>query len=82
MRKDQSLYLAERVRSSIAEDPDVCELGIEVAVEGERIVLRGSLTSERRKAQVLALAQRLCPGLQVDDEMRVEVLREPKTETV
>ena len=82
MRKDQSLYLAERVRSSIAEDPDVSELGIEVEVEGERIVLRGSLTSERRKTQVLALVERLCPGLEIDDEMRVEILREPKSETV
>ena len=49
---------------------------------GERVVLRGTVTSERRREQVLALVVRLCPDLEIDDEIRVEVLRDPKSEPV
>jgi osmotically-inducible protein OsmY len=82
MRKDESLYLAERVRESLASDPSVAELGIEVVVFEERVVLKGTLTSDRRKAQILAHVRKLCPDLVVGDELRIEVLREPKTESV
>jgi hypothetical protein len=82
MRSDESLYRAERVRKAIASEPGVCELGIEVEIVGERVVLRGTVTSERRREQVLALVVRLCPDLEFDDEIRVEVLRDPKSEPV
>jgi hypothetical protein len=82
MKNDESLYLAERIRASLASHPEVSELGIDVVVVKERIVVRGTLTSDRRKAQVLAHVRTLCPDLEIDDELRVEVLREPKTETV
>jgi osmotically-inducible protein OsmY len=82
MRSDESVYRAEQVREALASEPCVSELGIEVAVVGTRIVLRGTLTSERRREPVLDHVKRLCPDLEIDDELRVEVLREPKTESV
>ena len=82
MKKDESLYLAERVRESLASEPSVAELGIEVIVVEERVVLRGTLTSGRRKAQVLAHVRSICPHLVVGDELRIETLSEPETETV
>jgi len=82
MKNEESVYFAERVRATLAADPDVAELGIEVLFVGGRVVLRGTVTSDRRKEQVLALVQRLCPGLEIDDDLRIEVLREPKAESV
>ena len=82
MKKYESLYLAERVRESLASEPSVAELGIEVAVVEERVVLRGTLTSDRRKAQVLAHVHKICPDLVVGDELRIEPLSEPETESV
>ena len=79
---DERVYRAEHVRESLACDPAVSELGLEVAIVDERIVLRGTLTSERRKAQVLEHVRRLCPDLEIRDELRVDVLRGPKTESV
>ena len=79
---DESVYRAERVRESLACDPGVSELGLEVVIVDERIVLRGAVTSERRKAHVLEHVQRLCPDLEIGDELRVDVLRGPKTETL
>jgi osmotically-inducible protein OsmY len=82
MKKEESLYLAERVRTSLASEPSVAELGIEVVVVEERVVLRGTLTSDRRRDQVLAHVRKVCPGLTIGDELRIETLREPETESV
>jgi hypothetical protein len=79
---DDSVYRAERVRESLACEPEVSELGIEVVIVEEEIVLRGTLASDRRKAQVLAHVRRLCPDLEIRDELKIHVLRGPKTETV
>ncbi len=79
---DESVYRAERVRESLACEPEVSELGLEVVIVDDRIVLRGTLTSDRRKAQVLEHVRRLCPDLEIGDELRIEVLRGPKTESV
>ena len=65
MRNDESVYRAERIREALATEPEVAELGVEVAVVGGRIVLRA-----------------ICPDLEIDDELRVETLREPKTEVL
>ncbi|HVQ35670.1 MAG TPA: BON domain-containing protein [Candidatus Bathyarchaeia archaeon] len=82
MRNDESVYRAERIREALATEPEVAELGVEVAVVGGRIVLRAIVTSERRRAHILEHVRRLCPDLEIDDELRVETLREPKTEVL
>lgn len=82
MNDATSPYRAERIRAAIASEPGVCELGISVEIVGNRVVLRGTVTSDRRRDQVLALVHRLCPDLQIDDDMQVEVLRDPKSEPV
>ncbi len=82
MRNDESLYLAERIRASIASEPGLCELGIEVVVVDDRVVLRGTLGSDRRRQQIVALVRRLAPQLPVVDELAVQVLRAPNAEVV
>jgi|RhiMethySRZTD1v2_1073278.scaffolds.fasta_scaffold330635_3 osmotically-inducible protein OsmY len=82
MKNDESVYRAERIREALATEPDVAELDIEVAVVGERVVLRATVSSERRRAHILEHVRRLCPDLEIDDELRVETLREPKTEVL
>ena len=82
MNDATSPYRAERIREAIASEPGVCELGISVEIVVNRVVLRGTVTSARRREQVVALVARLCPDLPVDDEMQIEVLRDPKAERV
>ena len=82
MNDATSPYRAERIREAIASEPGLCELGISVEIVANRVVLRGTVTSDRRRGLVLALVERLCPDLQIDDDMQVEVLRDPKAETV
>jgi hypothetical protein len=82
MKNDESVYRAERVRQALATEPGLGELGIEVAVAGGRIVLRGVLTSERRRVHIFEHVRRICPDLEIDDELRVETLRAPKTEVL
>jgi osmotically-inducible protein OsmY len=82
MRNDESVYRAERIREALATEPGLGELGIEVVVVGARIVLRGTVTSERRRTHILEHVRTTCPDLEIDDELRVETLREPKTEVL
>ena len=82
MRNEENLYRAERVRAALASDPAVCELGIDVVIVYDRIVLRGTVTSDRRKAEIFALVRKLAPDLEIGDELRVEILRQPTAESV
>jgi osmotically-inducible protein OsmY len=82
MKSDESVYRAERIREALATEPGLGELGIEVVVLGGRIVLRGVVSSERRRVHISEHVRRICPDLEIDDEMRVETLREPKTEVL
>lgn len=80
MKNDTTPYRAERIREAIA--TRACELGIEVEIVGDRIVLRGTVPSDRRREKVLEFVAQLAPDLTIDDEMDVQVLREPKAEPV
>ena len=70
-------YVIERLRTALAEDPRVAELGIDVAVEGDRVVLTGEVATEGRLAAVEAVARELAPGHQVDNRTTAAVLAEP-----
>ena len=70
-------YLVERVRTALAEDPRVAELGISVAVEGSRLVLSGEVATADRRAAVEAVAREQAPGLAVDNRVWASVLGEP-----
>jgi hypothetical protein len=74
------VYLAERLREGLAQDPEVGRLGVEVKIVGERVVLRGEVATLERKERLAAAIARLVPDREVDDEVRVRALRAPERE--
>ncbi len=60
-------YLGERIRELLASDQG--QLGIQVEVTTETLILRGSVDSEHRRAEVLAAVQSRSGGRRVIDEL-------------
>ena len=76
-------YLVERVRRALAEDAEIAELGIEVTVEAGRVLLRGVVATDARRASVGAAAERVLPGHAVENLGEVERAGRPdETETI
>lgn len=67
-------YLAERVRTALAEDPRVGELGVDVVVDGARLVLTGVVGTAERCAAVEQVARELAPEHDVDNRLTVVTL--------
>jgi BON domain len=74
---DPDPYLAEHVREALARDPRVSELGIDIAISGESVVLRGTLPSRQRQEAAVALVRELLPRHHVRDETVVADFPEP-----
>ena len=70
-------YVAERVRTALAEDPRVGELGITVTFEGGSLVLSGEVATAERRAVVEVVAREQAPGIEVDNRVSASVLDEP-----
>jgi osmotically-inducible protein OsmY len=74
---DPDLYLAEHVREALAGDPRVSELGVDVAISGQSVVLRGTLPSRQRQEAAVALVRQLLPRHHVRDETVIADFPEP-----
>ncbi len=71
------VYLVERVRTALAADPRVSELGIAVSMEDGRLVLGGEVATVERRAAVETVAREQAPGTQIDNQVAAVVLGEP-----
>jgi len=74
---DADAYVAERVRTALAEDPRVGELGIAVRIEHGRLVLTGEVATDERRAAVETVAREQAPGTQIDNRVSATILGEP-----
>jgi osmotically-inducible protein OsmY len=64
-------YVIERVHQALAEDPEIHELGIQVAVAGAQVFLTGHVgTAERRRA-ISTVAQRVLPDHTIHNQTTV-----------
>lgn len=63
-----------RVRDAVAEGS--YELGIEVVVHADRIVLLGTAATPEQRAEIVRLAAEAASGYQIVDELRVAVLED------
>jgi osmotically-inducible protein OsmY len=61
-------YLAEQVREALARDPRVGELGVDVEVWGETVVLSGTVTSVAGQDAATEVAREVVPDHQVRNE--------------
>lgn len=76
-------YLAEHLHEALASDPRVNEIGIEVGIEGETLVLRGTLTSAEQQEAVARVAREMAPRFAIRNETVVKDLTEPaQTEVI
>ena len=76
-------YVAERIRTAIAQDARVNELGITVTIVGERVFVSGTvLTAERRDGIAAVIAEQF-PTLELHNDVAVqEVGSHPAPETI
>ena len=76
-------YLAERIRTAIAQDARVNELGITVTLVDERVFVTGTvLTAERRDGIASVIAEQF-PTLELHNDVTVQqVGSHPAPETL
>jgi len=65
-------YLAERIRTAIAQDPRVNELGINVALVGDHVFVTGTVPTPERRDAVGAVVGELFPDLAVHNDVTVQ----------
>jgi osmotically-inducible protein OsmY len=68
-------YRAERLRQRLAEDAQ--QLGVDVSVSDDEVVLRGAVSAEEERANAAEMAAREFPDLRVRNELTVPAMEEP-----
>ncbi|WP_431965579.1 BON domain-containing protein [Nocardia sp. bgisy134] len=75
MEKPQ--YLVARLRRALAEDPRTAELGVQVTIRGEVVVLDGEVTSAHCKQQMEKVVREQLPGVVIHNDVHVTVPTAP-----
>ena len=75
---DPPQYVAERIRSALASDKRVSELGINVKIVGDRVQLGGAVATPDRRALVEQIVHELMPEHAVQNDIVVHELGEPQ----
>lgn len=70
---EPSEYTVEHVREALVQEAG--ELELDVAVNGERVVVRGTVATDARRDHVTEIIGGCCPGLEVRNEIEVVPLR-------
>ncbi len=73
-------YLAQRLRDAIAADARTGELGLNVDVAEERLVVRGTVGSEQRRRAIDEVAREVVGDVGVVNETDVKEVHEPGAE--
>jgi osmotically-inducible protein OsmY len=73
-------YLVEHIRARLADDPGVAELGIAVAVHGQRVFLNGCIHTDEHRDAIVAVARKVAAGYEVHDDLTVCTPLEPPGE--
>jgi osmotically-inducible protein OsmY len=68
---DAPEYVIERIHQALAEDPDIHELGVQVAVAGDRVFLTGHVGTVERRQAITAVAQRVLPEHTIHNQTTV-----------
>jgi osmotically-inducible protein OsmY len=70
-------YLGERIRTALAQDSRVNELGVQVTLVGHRVFVTGIVaTAERQQAVAIVIAEQF-PDLEVHNDVTVHVVSGP-----
>ena len=71
---ESEIYLVERIRGALAQDPGVAELGITVTVVGARIILSGIVATAERRDAIATLVRTVVPTHEVQNDVGVQEL--------
>jgi osmotically-inducible protein OsmY len=63
--------LAARIKDRLAEDARTVELGIDVDIHDDVVVLRGQVATARRRALIEAVAREAASGLRIANDIIV-----------
>lgn len=77
--EEEPEYVTAHVRQALATDARVAELGLEVHLEGDEIVVAGTVSTEERRASIDDVVAGAAPGHPVRNEARVMGYDEPAT---
>jgi hypothetical protein len=75
---EPEVYLIEHVSRTLAEDPRVGELELQVRVVGAKVFINGMVATPERQEAVTAVARELLPGYEVRNLTTVTSLDEPE----
>jgi osmotically-inducible protein OsmY len=64
-------YLVHHIQDALATDPRARELGVDVQVAGERVVLTGTAATPAQRAAIAEVVEELAGGYEVVNEMAV-----------
>jgi osmotically-inducible protein OsmY len=70
-------YVAEHLRAAFARDARVQELGLDVIVRGETVVVQGAVATPDQRDAVAAVAHEMLPGATVVNDVDVPPNVEP-----
>ena len=73
---DPPQYVAERIRSALASDRRVSEIGIGVKIVGDRVQLSGAVATPDRRALVAEIVRELMPDHEVQNDLVVQEIAE------
>jgi osmotically-inducible protein OsmY len=73
---DPPQYVAERIRSALASDRRVSEIGIGVKIVGNRVQLSGAVATRERRALVEEVVHELLPDHDVQNDVVVQEMTE------
>jgi osmotically-inducible protein OsmY len=64
-------YLVHHIQDALATDPRARELGVDVQVAGDRVVLTGTAATPAQRAAIADVVEELAGGYEVVNEMAV-----------
>ncbi|QIS14429.1 BON domain-containing protein [Nocardia arthritidis] len=68
---DRPQYLVAHLRRALAEDPRTAELGVQVTIRGDVVVLGGDVTSDDRREQMETVVRELLPQARIHNDVHV-----------
>ena len=76
-------YLAERIRTALAQDRRVNELGVHVTLVGTRVFVTGTVATAARRCGIASVVAEQFPDLELHNDVTVqEVGAAPARETL
>lgn len=77
MTTEPAEYIVAHVREALATDPRVNELGLDVQVQGDEVVVTGSVMTEGRRAAIAKVVEAAAPECRVRNQASVVTFSEP-----